>query len=66
MFSWRRSLLAIGISVILGGCAIHPLPENVTGVKTTRIVDRIRCEARDAVLAAEDKFQSPQAKRALG
>jgi hypothetical protein len=61
----RRSLLAIGISILLGGCAIHPLPENVTGVKTTRIVHRIRCEARAAVLEEADKLHSPQALHAL-
>jgi hypothetical protein len=33
----------------LGACAIHPLPENVTGVKTAQIVHRNRCEARAAV-----------------
>jgi hypothetical protein len=35
--------------VWLAGCAIHPLPEDVTGVKTYDIVRQIRCEARQAV-----------------
>jgi hypothetical protein len=48
-----RALLLIVLSCGLGACAIHPLPENVTGIKTTRIVHRIRCEARDAVIQAE-------------
>ncbi|MET4259927.1 hypothetical protein ABIC09_004885 [Bradyrhizobium sp. S3.12.5] len=41
------SFLVIGLS----GCAIHPLPENVTGVDTPDIVRQIRCEAREAVIA---------------
>src|ERR1700761_2072325 len=44
------SLLSCGIiSCGLGACAIHPLPENVTGVKTSQIVHRNRCEALAAV-----------------
>lgn len=39
------------ISFALGGCAIHPLPEDVTGASTNDIVRKIRCEARDAVRA---------------
>ena len=31
------------------GCAIHPLPEDVTGVETYFIVRQIRCETRQAV-----------------
>lgn len=33
------------------GCAIHPLPEDVTGVSTYTIVRQIRCETRQAVFA---------------
>jgi hypothetical protein len=40
----------------LGACAIHPVPEDVTGVRTTQIVHRIRCEAREAVGEAEKWF----------
>jgi hypothetical protein len=40
------------ISSGLGGCSIHPLPEDVTGYKTATIVRKIRCEARDAVVKA--------------
>jgi hypothetical protein len=31
------------------GCAIHPLPEDVTGVSTFEIVKRIRCETKQAI-----------------
>lgn len=47
-----RRVLPLMLAGSLGGCAIHPLPENVTGVKTSAIVHRIRCEARDAVYSA--------------
>jgi hypothetical protein len=40
----------------LGACAIHPVPEDVTGVKTTHIVHRIRCEAQDIIRQAETRF----------
>ena len=35
---------------VLAGCAIHPLPEDVTGVDTYTIVRQIRCETRQAVI----------------
>jgi hypothetical protein len=53
---------AIGLSCSLIACAIHPLPENVTGVSTARLVHRIRCEARDAVWAAIDQVKSRHSK----
>jgi hypothetical protein len=49
------------LSLGLGACAIHPLPEDFSGVKTTQIVHRIRCEALGAVLRAEDKINSETA-----
>lgn len=44
-----RSVLAVVAGLLLKGCAIHPLPENTTGVKTYDIVRSVRCEARDAL-----------------
>jgi hypothetical protein len=46
-----RALCAVPIAllVMMTGCAIHPLPEDVTGVSTYNIVRQIRCEARQAV-----------------
>jgi len=58
-----QKLFGIALSFSLTACAIHPLPENVTGVKTTQIVHRIRCEARDAVLDAA--ASSPERQQAL-
>jgi hypothetical protein len=43
-------------AVYLEGCAIHPLPENVTSFDTNNIVFHIRCEARDAVRNATIKY----------
>jgi hypothetical protein len=51
-----RWLLPVALSGSFGACAIHPLPENVTGVKTAGIVHRIRCEARDAVDQAQRRL----------
>ncbi|SHL47060.1 hypothetical protein [Bradyrhizobium lablabi] len=46
---------SIGLAVCAAGCAIRPLPEQVTGVKTDEIVKHIRCEAREAIkLKASD------------
>jgi hypothetical protein len=42
-------LIAIAISCIVSGCAIHPVPENVTHVSTYHIVRQIRCETREAI-----------------
>jgi hypothetical protein len=44
-----RYALALA-ACVLAGCAIHPLPDDVTGVSTANIVRKIRCEARDAVV----------------
>jgi hypothetical protein len=44
----RAALLAFACG--LAACAIHPLPENVTGYDTYTIVRKIRCEARDAII----------------
>jgi len=40
---------SIAAVVWLAGCAIHPLPDDVTGVSTYNIVRQIRCEARQAI-----------------
>jgi hypothetical protein len=50
---WISRPIAAMLCFALCACAIHPLPENVTGVKTAQIVHRNRCEARDALLRAE-------------
>jgi hypothetical protein len=42
-------LAVIGLALCAAGCAIHPLPEDITGVPTYTIVRQIRCETRQAV-----------------
>jgi len=43
-----RSVAAIATALVMTGCAIHPEPQDVTGVSTAHIVRQIRCETRDA------------------
>lgn len=45
-------VIAAMSSLLGGGCAIHPLPEDVTGVPTYHIVRQIRCETRAAVISS--------------
>jgi hypothetical protein len=47
-----KSIVSVVIVLLLTGCAIHPLPEDFSGVDTPDIVKRIRCETRDAVPTA--------------
>ena len=39
----------LGCAFVLGACSIHPLPDDVTRRSTFQIVQKIRCEARDAI-----------------
>jgi hypothetical protein len=43
-----RCLAALAAAALMSGCAIHPVPEDVTGLDTADIVKQIRCETRDA------------------
>jgi hypothetical protein len=45
---YMRGLAALAAASLIGGCAIHPVPEDVTGLATADIVKQIRCETRDA------------------
>ncbi len=49
MFS-RLRVDALGVALAVAGCAIHPLPEDVSGVPTYPIVRQIRCETRQAII----------------
>jgi hypothetical protein len=51
-----RLLVLSSVGAFLAGCAIHPLPENVTGVDTADIVRQIRCESREAVISEIKKW----------
>jgi hypothetical protein len=46
----RFSFLILFVAGVLGGCAIHPLPEDYSGVPTYQIVRQIRCETREAII----------------
>lgn len=48
MYFPSRIMALVGVAWI-GGCTIHPLTEDVTGVSTYNIVRQIRCEARQAI-----------------
>jgi hypothetical protein len=43
-----RLVAAVAAALLLSNCAIHPVPEDVTGVDTYHIVRQIRCETRAA------------------
>jgi len=45
---YLRGLAALAAASLMAGCAIHPEPEDVTGIDTATIVKQIRCETRDA------------------
>jgi hypothetical protein len=45
------------VALIFGGCAIHPLQDNATGLPIIDIVQKVRCEARDAILKYDTKWR---------
>lgn len=45
---YMRCAAALVTASLISGCAIHPVPEDVTGLDTADIVKQIRCETRDA------------------
>jgi hypothetical protein len=44
----KISIAPTTAAFLLAGCAIHPVPEDVTGVTTYQIARQIRCETREA------------------
>jgi hypothetical protein len=51
-----RFIAAAAVASLMAGCAIHPVPEDVTGLDTADIVKQIRCETRDAARKVIVKF----------
>jgi hypothetical protein len=47
---YMRLFVCVSVLSLFSGCAIHPVPEDVTGVDTYHIVRQIRCETRKAVI----------------
>src|SRR5262249_51483440 len=42
---------AAGVASGLAGCAVHPLPQDVSFANTVQIVRRVRCEAKEGLEA---------------
>jgi hypothetical protein len=47
----KSAASSLALALAASGCAIHPQPRDVTGVPTFEIVQRIRCETRQSVIA---------------
>lgn len=63
---FRKVIFAALFIAALGGCSIHPLPNDVTSFDTYEIVKKIRCEARYAILdEAIQLLRSSSATQAL-
>ncbi len=52
---FRSRFAVFSLSIALTGCGLHPLPEDVSGVTTFDIVERIRCEAQEGLWSFEDE-----------
>lgn len=62
--AWSGALsFAVATLMLLAGCAIHPVPEDVTGVTTYEIARQIRCETREA---AKDRVLTEIRTLAIG
>jgi len=48
-----RPVVAV-LATLLAGCSMHPLPEDVSRASTYDIVERIRCEVKEALDAFKD------------
>jgi hypothetical protein len=49
-----RCLAVLGVALATTGCGMRPLPEDVSGVTTFDIVERIRCEAQEGLRSFDD------------
>lgn len=58
-----RLIAVVAASLLLTNCAIHPVPEDVTGVTTYEIARQIRCETREA---AKDRVLTEIRTLAMG
>ncbi len=57
-----KRIAAFAAMSLFSGCAIHPVPEDVTGVDTLDIVKQIRCETRNAAISLLLDFLDDQGK----
>jgi hypothetical protein len=51
-----RSLVFAALAPFVAGCAIHPLPDDVTRETTYSIVQKVRCEAQRGLLEGEGRW----------
>ena len=58
-----RLIAVVAAAALLTNCAIHPVPEDVTGVTTYEIARQIRCETREA---AKDRVLTEIRTLAMG
>lgn len=49
MIAFLRAFAVLSALIPLLGCALYPVPEDVTGVTTHDIVRQIRCETRESI-----------------
>jgi len=56
ILSWAT----VALAAALAGCSIQPLPQDVARLDTFEIVQRIRCEAREAVLGYLGHYLGPR------
>ncbi|WP_194479556.1 hypothetical protein [Bradyrhizobium sp. CCBAU 53338] len=52
----RRIVAVVLCALIIGGCAIRPLPDDTAHISTYNIVRQIRCETRQAVIESLRNF----------
>lgn len=45
----------LSAAITVAGCGVHPLPEDVSGVTTFDIVERLRCEAQEGLRSFDDE-----------
>jgi hypothetical protein len=46
---WLKSISCLVVGGVLGGCSIHPIPDDVSTHTTPQIVNNIRCEVKEQV-----------------
>jgi hypothetical protein len=57
----RSLAYCLVFTLLIGGCAIHPEPKDVTGLPTFEIVQQIRCETRQAIIDLAFKWLDSKA-----
>jgi len=57
----ERLFAISALATLASACALHPLPEDVTGLSTYNIVRQIRCETREAVIQSILRFLTDDA-----